>query len=90
MNDHSTDSQRDEPTWWLDDPRNVSRVCYGLYAICALLLVAGLFVKRHAHFAFEEWLGFHAWFGFIVFVIVVLAGKQLRYVVKRDEDYYDR
>ena len=94
MSDQRTDPTPQHPSketpWWLDDPRNVNRLCYGLYAVCALLLVAGLFVDQHAHFPIEEWFGFQAWFGFIVFVLVVLAGKKLRLVVKRDEDYYDR
>lgn len=79
-----------KPKWWLDDPANVTRLCYGLVAVCGLLLIAGLFVHRHPHFEIEKIFGFHAWFGFIVFTIIVLAGKPLRYVVKRDEDYYDR
>lgn len=94
MNDEqhqaNTEHTNDEPKWWLDEPTNVTRLCYGLLAVCGLLLIAGLFVHRHPHFEIEETFGFHAWFGFIVFTIVVLAGKQLRYVVKRDEDYYDR
>jgi len=94
VNDHppksSLQTRSDDKSWWLDSPRNVTHVCYALYAICAALLVAGMFVHQHAHFPIEKLFGFQAWFGFIVFVIVVLAGKQLRIVVKRDEDYYDR
>lgn len=79
-----------EKKWWLDDPRNVSKIYYGLWAVCAILIVADLFYHKHAYFGWEEWFGFHAWFGFIACVGLVLAAKQLRKVVKRSEDYYDR
>ena len=33
--------------------------------------------------------GFHAAYGFISCVLLVLAATQMRRFVKRDEDYYD-
>lgn len=94
MNDHPTETSHDtdngEPKWWLDDPTNVTRICYALFGVCVLVLIAGLFVHRHYHFEIERTFGFHAWFGFIVFTLIVLTGKPLRFIVMRDEDYYDR
>ncbi len=76
--------------WWLDSPRNVSKVYYGLWAVCLILIVADLFYDKHGYFHWEEWFGFHAGFGFVACVGLVLAAKQLRKLLKRPEDYYDR
>lgn len=79
----------DDPRW-LDDPRNVDRLVYGLYTLCALAFLADVFYRKHPHFFFEYWFGFYAAFGFVVSVTLVLTAKQLRRVLKRDEDYYER
>ncbi len=83
------DKDKTEKTHWLDQRRNVDRLVYGLVAICALLVVADLFYHKHTHFAFEGWFGFFAGFGFVMCVILVLLAKEMRKIVKRDEDYYD-
>lgn len=75
---------------WLDDSRNVRRVAFTLYGICGLLLLADLFYTKSAHFAFEAWFGFYAVFGFAVSFTLVLTAKELRRVLRRDEDYYER
>lgn len=74
---------------WLDEPRNVNRIVYGLYTLCGLLFLADLFYTRHPHFSFEGWFGFYAGFGFIASVALVLTAKQLRRLLRRDEDYYE-
>ena len=79
----------DGPKGWFDEPRNVTRIVYGLAAICAGLVFADLFYHKHVHFGFEEWFGIWGFFGFAAFFFIVLAGKQLRKVLMRDEDYYD-
>lgn len=77
-----------EPRRWLDEPRNVTRLVWALYGACALLLGADLFLHKHAHFAFENWLGFYAFFGFTAYCAIVLSAKLLRRWLRRDEDYY--
>ena len=74
---------------WFDEPRNVTRLIYALTAICLGLLVVDLLYHKHVHFDFEGWFGFYAFFGFLAFGFIVLAGKQLRKLLMRDEDYYD-
>ena len=39
--------------------------------------------------ALEGWPGFYAIFGFVAFAGIVLLGKQLRRVIRRDDDYYN-
>lgn len=90
MNTSSDDTdKRAVERRWLDEPRNVDRLVKGLYIVCGLLVAADFFYDKHGHFAFEEWFGFFAWFGFIGCVVLVLAAKEMRKVLKRDEDYYD-
>ncbi len=73
-----------------DKPENVRRLLRILYLACALLLAADLFVHRHVQHGWESLWGFYAFFGFTACVLLVLLAKQLRKLLKRPEDYYDR
>ena len=78
-----------ERKYWLDDPRNPNRLFWLLAIICALLIIVDLFLHRHAHFGWEGWPGVYGVIGFVAFFGIVLSGKYLRKVLRRDEDYYD-
>lgn len=82
MND--TDDQR-----WLDKPGSVDKIVRTVYVVCALLFLGDFAYHKHPHFAVEEWFGFYGVYGFVACVLLVLAAKELRRVLKRDEDYYD-
>ena len=73
--------------YWLDEPRNVQRLFWALCALCLLLAAADFFYHKETHFAFEGWFGFFAWYGFVVCFGLVLLAKEMRRIVKRDEDY---
>lgn len=75
---------------WIDDPKNVDRIVYALYAVCALLVVIDPFVHKHGPFAIEHVWGFYAFYGFVACVGLVLAAKWLRTILMRSEDYYDQ
>jgi hypothetical protein len=79
-----------DKTYWLDDPRNVDRLVYGFYVVCGALLVIDFFVPKHGPFAIEHVFAFYGIFGFVACVALVLIAKQLRRVLMRSEDYYDR
>ena len=79
----------DQKKYWLDDPRNVNRLYWGLVVVCVLLGVADLFVHRHVYFSWEGFPNFYGFFGFAAFWCVVIAGKNLRKIVWRPEDFYD-
>lgn len=79
----------EEKARWLDNPRNVTRIVYVLYAACALLFLADFFYHKHVKFDFESWIGFYGWFGFLSYMFIVLSAKALRKVLYRDESYYD-
>jgi hypothetical protein len=80
----------DKRKYWLDEPRNVTKIVWALAAVCALLFVADAFYEKHPYFAAEEWFGFYGGFGFVMCIGLVLGAKWMRKAIKRDEDYYDR
>lgn len=81
-------SEKRQRNGWLDEPRNVDRLVHGLWIVCALVLTADLFYVRHPHFGFDGWFAFYPAFGFFAYCLIVLSAKQLRRLVKRDENYY--
>ena len=91
----ATEKPAGERRYWLDEPKNVDKIVYGLYAICGLLLLVdvldllGWGYHKHVHYDFEGWLGFYGFYGFFGSVGLVLVAKQMRKVLMRDEDYYD-
>ena len=82
--------QGDDRSYWLDKPGNVTRLVWSLYVVCGVLLAIDLIVPRHGSFRIEHAFGFYGLFGFIACVVLVLVAKQLRRVLMRPEDYYDR
>ncbi len=73
-----------------DTPTTISATVFGwLAAVCTALVVIEWLVHRHATYPWEAWPGFYAIFGFVAFAGIVLLGKQLRRVIRRDDDYYN-
>jgi hypothetical protein len=83
-------SDPQEKVYWLDNRRNVDRLVRGFYIVCGLLLAIDAFVPKHGPFSIEHVFGFYGVFGFLACVALVLIAKQLRRVLMRPEDYYDR
>ena len=79
-----------EKKYWLDDPRNVNKLVYGVYAVCALLGLVDFVYHKHTHFDFEKLPGFYGFFGLLAFTGLVFSAKALRIILKRREDYYDQ
>ncbi len=79
-----------EKRYWLDQPGNVKKVVWTLWGICGVLLVADLVYQKHAVYDWEALPFFFPVFGFLAGTVIVLGAKELRKVIKRDEDYYDR
>ncbi len=85
---------------FFDDPRNVRLVLRILFALCALVFLLDIVnfgmqwldagELREAHHPWEHWLGFHPIYGFVACVALVLIAKELRKILMRDEDFYDR
>jgi phosphatidylserine synthase len=75
--------------YWLDEPGNVKKIIWALFAVCAALFLADTFYHKHSNFEAENFFGFYAIFGFVVCVALVLAAKGMRVFLMRSEDYYD-
>ena len=83
MTDH------DNKKYWLDNPANVRNLSIGLIVACVALMLLDLVIHKHPHFPIENWFGFYGFFGFISFTVIVFAGKVMRLIVRREEDYYE-
>lgn len=79
----------DKRDYWLDKPANINKIIKVIAVICAALLLADLFYEKHPQVAVEYWFGFYGFYGFIAFCGIVIAGKFLRKLIMRNEDYYD-
>lgn len=80
----------EEKRYWIDYIRNVHKIFWALVAVCALLFLSDAFYEKHVHYEFENWFGFFGLFGFSVSFALVLTARELRKLLMRDEDYYDR
>ncbi len=86
-------------TRWLDDPANVKKLIRGFLGLCAIAVLAGVYLQffgnygEHGHeriFTAEGWFLFYPLYGFLAYVALVFISKGLRKILMRDEDYYDR
>lgn len=80
----------DSPGHWLDRKGSVDKIYWSVVAVCALLFLADALYEKHPAFDVEYVFGFYGLFGFVACVGLVLAAKELRKLLKRDEDFYDR
>lgn len=73
---------------WLDDMKNVNRIVFGLYGLCALLFVADFFYKKKTYLDLEDVPGFYALYGFIMCAALVVCARGMRLFLMRSEEYY--
>ncbi|MDQ2092170.1 hypothetical protein [Marimonas arenosa] len=73
---------------WLDNRRNVNRIVYALYGLCAALFLADFFYHKHVYLGVEELPGFYAVYGFVMCAMLVICAKAMRVILMRREDYY--
>jgi hypothetical protein len=74
---------------WFYKRKNIKLVLYAFYAICTVLLLSDLLYHRHAAHPWESLFGFHAFYGLVACIILVLVAKEMRKVLMRAEDYYE-
>lgn len=86
--DRGHDRTPRERSYWLDEPRNVTKIYYGLIALCTISVLADLFYEKHVHYGVEKVIGAYGIYGFVGCVALVLGAKELRKLLKRDENYY--
>ena len=90
MSQPDSGEQQTEKTPIWDNPRNVNILVWALVAACVAVAAADLFYVKKIHFNPENIIAAYGIDGFLCFVFIVFAGKFLRVIVMRDEDYYDR
>lgn len=83
-------SKSDDKPGWFERPENQNKLWYGLLIIAGALTISEFLYEHHPHFEIEKIPEFFEIFGFIAFVFIVFAGKALRTIIMRDEDYYER
>ena len=79
-----------ERRYWLDARKNVDKVFYALVVLCVGSVAADFFYEKHVHYDVEYMIGVYGIYGFVACVGLVLAAKEMRKLIKRDEDYYER
>lgn len=72
-----------------DKPENIKNLIRCFYAILILLILLDPFIHKHGEFYWENAIGFFAAYGFVSCVFVITIAKILRFLLKKDEDYYD-
>ena len=73
---------------WLDKPTNIKLLWRIFLAVLALTIIAELFVPLKPHFAIEALPAFHAAYGFLACVAMILGAKAIGFFLKRPETYY--
>lgn len=79
-----------EKTYFFDKPDNIRMVLRVFYALCAALVIADFIIHRHEMHPWDHLPAFYPLFGFVACVLLVLVAVQMRKVLMRDEDYYDK
>ncbi|MGE3645405.1 MAG: hypothetical protein AB7F96_16275 [Beijerinckiaceae bacterium] len=91
MSDHADHAKAtDDAPSWFERKENVKKLWYATIAIAGLLTLSEFAYEHHPHFDIEKIPEFFEIFGFLAFVFIVFAGKALRKLIMRDEDYYER
>lgn len=86
---HPPQQPKEEPGWFeRRDTQNA--LFYLLLFIAGVLTISEFLYEHHPHFDIEHVPEFFELFGFFAFVFIVFAGRALRTIIMRDEDYYDR
>jgi len=78
-----------EKKYIFDNPKNIKRVLYFLYACCAILFLLDFVIHRHIAHSWENLWGFYPVYGFVGCVILVVVAKWMRTFLMRSEGYYD-
>lgn len=73
---------------WVDNKKNVKRIVYGLYIVCALLFAADFVYLKKTYLPVENIPGFYAFYGFFMCAALVICARAMRVILKRPEDYY--
>jgi hypothetical protein len=75
---------------WLSRPGTIRVLWIVFVVVLGVTVAAELFVHLHPRFRLERWFGFHAAWGFLSCVAMVLFANLLGVFLRRPDDYYAR
>lgn len=84
-----TPPTKDSDRHWLVRKSNIKKMWLGGCAILAILGFLDMVVHGHPRFGIDGVFGFHAWYGFVTCVVMIVFAKVLGHVLKRKDTYYD-
>jgi hypothetical protein len=77
----------------LDEPKNIKILRILFYLSLIVVVILEILIKReHIEFSFEhivEFPAFHAIYGLLACILIILVSKFIGYLVMKREDYYD-
>ncbi len=79
-----------EPPGWFDRKKNQDTLWYALLAAIVALTIAKYLMGPYAHFGIQRTPGLFEIITFLAFIVIAFAGRALRAIIMRDEDYYER
>lgn len=79
----------DKAKHWLYREENRRKLRTAGVVVVILSVIAELLITLHPYFAIADFFAFHAVFGFISCVLLVLFARLLGTLIKRRDDYYD-
>lgn len=71
------------------DSGKVKKLLWAFVCVLSILAIVDFFVHRHAHLPWEGIPEFFPALGFFSCVLVVVVGKVMRLILKREEHYYE-
>lgn len=74
---------------WFYRESSIKKIWIGAITILALTVLIEVFLALHPHFIIERLFAFHAVYGFMSCVGMIVFAKVLGYLIKRKDDYYD-
>ena len=75
---------------WLYLPATRRKLWIAGCIVLAFTVIAELFIKLHPYFSITGLFAFHAVFGFLSCVAMILFARLLGFFIKRKENYYDK
>lgn len=74
---------------WFYRKTSIKKIWIAAIVVLALTILAEIVIVLHPHFKIEALFGFHALYGFLTCVGMVVFAKVLGFLIKRKDDYYD-
>lgn len=74
---------------WFYRESSIKKIWIVAIVVLILTVILEFFVALHPHFKIEGLFGFHAIYGFLTCVGMVVFAKLLGFLIKRKDDYYE-